>query len=83
MSAIKVVDYDPAWPALFAAQKLRILELTGDLLDEIHHVGSTSIAGLAAKPKIDIDAVLRLEKDIPEAVERVKALGDYTSHGDR
>lgn len=82
MSAIKIVDYDPAWPALFEAQRMRILELIGDLVEQIHHVGSTSVAGLAAKPKIDIDAVLLLEAHIPEAVERLKSLNDYTFHGD-
>lgn len=82
MSAIKVVDYDPEWPALFEQQRLRMLQLIGDLVEQIHHVGSTSIAGLAAKPKIDIDAVLLHEAHIPAAVERVKALSDYTFQGD-
>ena len=40
----------------------RILALLGDLIDEVHHIGSTSVPGLSAKPKIDIDAVLRSEK---------------------
>jgi hypothetical protein len=51
MSAIKVADYDPAWPGLFEEQRRRIMELIGDMVEGIHHVGGTSIAGLCAKPK--------------------------------
>jgi GrpB-like predicted nucleotidyltransferase (UPF0157 family) len=82
MSAIKVVDYDPAWPGLFENQKRRVLELIGDMVEDIHHVGSTSIVGLCAKPKIDIHAVLHRDALVAEAVERVKSVDDYTFHGD-
>jgi GrpB-like predicted nucleotidyltransferase (UPF0157 family) len=81
MNAITVLDYDPAWPVLFEEQKRRILELIGDTVNGIHHVGSTSVVGLSAKPKIDIDAVLR-NMMLAEAVERVKSLAFYTFHGD-
>jgi GrpB-like predicted nucleotidyltransferase (UPF0157 family) len=82
MNPIKVVDYDPAWPGLFEKQKRRILELIGDMVENIHHVGSTSIVGLCAKPKIDIDAVLRRDALVAEAIVRVKSVHDYTFHGD-
>lgn len=81
MSAIKVVDYDPAWPALFEAQRHGIRLMLGEMLDDIHHVGSTSVEGLCAKSKIDIDAVLRAHELIPEAIERVKPHG-YAFQGD-
>lgn len=82
MSAIQVIPYDNAWNERFEEERLRLSELIGDLLDEIHHVGSTSVHGLSAKPKIDIDAVLRGEAAIAEAVGRIKALPDLTFHGD-
>ncbi len=52
---VTVVDYDPAWPEMFAAERA-LLEpaLGGQLIGAIHHVGSTSVPGLAAKPVIDI-----------------------------
>jgi GrpB-like predicted nucleotidyltransferase (UPF0157 family) len=81
MNAIKVVDYDPAWPALFEEQKRTILSIVRDMVEDIQHIGSTSIAGLCAKPKIDIDAVLRGHELIPEAIERIKPHG-YAFHGD-
>jgi GrpB-like predicted nucleotidyltransferase (UPF0157 family) len=82
MNAIRVVDYDPAWPALFEAQKRRVSELLADMLEDIHHVGSTAIVGISAKPKIDIDAVLRSESILADAVERVKSVDEYTFHGE-
>ena len=82
MNAIKVVDYDPSWPALFAAEQSEILSLLCDLADEVHHIGSTSVPGLAAKPKIDIDAVLRPENMLPEGIRRIQAIGIYAYHGD-
>jgi GrpB-like predicted nucleotidyltransferase (UPF0157 family) len=82
MNAIKVVDYDPEWPALFAAEQSEILSLLGDLVDAVHHIGSTSVPGLAAKPKIDIDAVLRSEDKLPAGIRRIQAIGIYAYHGD-
>jgi GrpB-like predicted nucleotidyltransferase (UPF0157 family) len=81
MSAIKVVDYDPTWPALFEAQKRTILSIVGDMVEDIQHVGSTAVEGLCAKPKIDIDTVLRGHELIPEAIERIKPHG-YAFQGE-
>jgi GrpB-like predicted nucleotidyltransferase (UPF0157 family) len=50
---IKVVPYDSRWPKIFDSEK-KLLET---VLTEIHHIGSTSVPGLSAKPKIDIIAV--------------------------
>ncbi|MGN9909740.1 GrpB family protein [Phytohabitans sp. LJ34] len=54
---VVVVAYDPAWPALFAAEaRLLAAALPGTL--SIEHVGSTSVPGLAAKPVVDIVVVV-------------------------
>lgn len=82
MNAIKVVDYNPAWPGLFEEQKRRILELIGDMVANIHHVGSTSIVGLCATLKIYIHAVLHRDALVADAIVRVKSVHDYTFHGD-
>jgi len=58
-SLIKIAPYNPAWPGLFAAKAEKIQKALGDNFIAIHHVGSTSVPGLAAKPKIDIIAVVR------------------------
>ncbi len=52
---VRVVDYDPAWPARFAAERALLEETIGSwITGGIHHVGSTAVPGLAAKPVIDI-----------------------------
>ncbi|HEY3528748.1 MAG TPA: GrpB family protein [Nocardioides sp.] len=55
---IRVVEYDDRWPADFRRVAERIRAVLGDRALEIHHVGSTSVPGLPAKPVIDIDLVV-------------------------
>jgi GrpB-like predicted nucleotidyltransferase (UPF0157 family) len=45
---INVIPYDPLWPELFAEER-RLLEqvLEPWLADGVHHIGSTSVPGLA------------------------------------
>lgn len=51
---VLVLDYDPRWPALFAAEVQRIAPAFAEFAPRIEHIGSTSVTGLAAKPVIDI-----------------------------
>lgn len=51
---IELVNYDPAWPELFAREARRIAAVLGESALGIEHVGSTAVPGLAAKPIIDI-----------------------------
>jgi len=78
---ITVVDYDPAWPAIFERLHLRIADALGSLAVRIEHMGSTSVPGLAAKPIIDIDTVIRVASDLPAAIERLEAIG-YSHRGE-
>jgi len=50
----KITPYTPAWPARFLADKPLIASAFGDELIAMHHVGSTAVPGLAAKPEIDV-----------------------------
>jgi GrpB-like predicted nucleotidyltransferase (UPF0157 family) len=54
--AVRLADYDPRWPALFDAERRRILDQVGTLPLALEHVGGTSIEGMCAKPVIDIAA---------------------------
>jgi GrpB-like predicted nucleotidyltransferase (UPF0157 family)/GNAT superfamily N-acetyltransferase len=68
---IEVVPYDPNWPSAFEIEAKHIKETLGHNCIAIHHVGSTSVLGLAAKPKIDIIAVVRnlfFDKSLVEAI---------------
>ena len=79
--AIEVVPYDPAWPTAFAeihtelSEALRLVPVRA-----IEHIGSTAVPGLAAKPQIDIDVVVRRD-DLPAAVAALAAVG-YEHRGD-
>lgn len=46
--------YDPGWPGLFAALGRRLRTALGAAALRIDHIGSTAVAGLAAKPIIDV-----------------------------
>ncbi|KEA07094.1 GrpB family protein [Rhizobium rhizogenes] len=80
MRPIRLVDYDPAWPALFQSRSAAIAALLSCSAD-IHHIGSTSVPGLCAKPKLDIDAVLSSNEARINATEHLKKDG-YVFHGD-
>jgi GrpB-like predicted nucleotidyltransferase (UPF0157 family) len=51
---VQIVEYDPAWPAAFEAERRRLAPLLAGV--EIHHIGSTAVPGLDAKPIIDMIA---------------------------
>jgi GrpB-like predicted nucleotidyltransferase (UPF0157 family) len=60
--AIRIVPYDPAWPALAAAELGRITQAVGDVVARVEHVGSTAVPGLDAKPIVDLQlSVDRIE----------------------
>jgi GrpB-like predicted nucleotidyltransferase (UPF0157 family) len=74
---IQIVDYDPAWPQLFAREAARVQAALGDRIRMLEHVGSTSVPGLAAKPKIDMLLVVANSADEPTYVPPLEASG-YT-----
>jgi GrpB-like predicted nucleotidyltransferase (UPF0157 family) len=81
-SPVEIVDYDEAWPALFEQLARPVRDEVADLGAEVEHVGSTSVPGLAAKPVVDIDVVVRTADDVPVAIERLRSLG-YVYQGDK
>ena len=54
MHSVVLAEYDPTWPVAFHRESVRLLEAASGLLVGIHHIGSTSVPGLAAKPTIDM-----------------------------
>jgi GrpB-like predicted nucleotidyltransferase (UPF0157 family) len=56
---VVLAEYDPRWPALFEAEKKRILDVIGSRVLAIEHVGSTAVPGMPAKPVIDVMAGTR------------------------
>jgi GrpB-like predicted nucleotidyltransferase (UPF0157 family) len=78
---ITVAEYDPGWAKQFETLRSRIAPALGPLAAAIEHVGSTAVAGLAAKPIIDIDVVLRWRDDLGAAIKKLAPLG-YLHRGE-
>jgi len=79
---IEVVEYDPRWPGRFAQLSDRVWPACSDAgALAIEHVGSTSVPGLAAKPVIDLDVVVRSDADLPPVRAALERLG-YRFRGD-
>jgi GrpB-like predicted nucleotidyltransferase (UPF0157 family) len=72
---IAIVDYDPAWPLLFARENERIKSALGAKALSIQHVGSTSVPGLPAKPIIDILLVVESSADEKSYLPALEAAG--------
>ncbi len=72
---IQVVDYDPGWPRLFEREEKRIRGALGERVVMLEHVGSTSVPGLAAKPRIDMLLVVPDSSDEPSYVTPLEAAG--------
>jgi GrpB-like predicted nucleotidyltransferase (UPF0157 family) len=72
---IVLVDYDPAWPALFEREAARIRSALGDRALLIEHAGSTAVPGLAAKPRIDVILAVPNSADEPSYVPDLEAAG--------
>lgn len=51
---IVVTPYNPDWPHIFEKEASKIKEAIGSNCIAIHHIGSTSVPGLSAKPVIDM-----------------------------
>jgi GrpB-like predicted nucleotidyltransferase (UPF0157 family) len=60
LDPIKIVAYDERWPASFAHAQARVEEaLQSHLVGRVEHIGSTTVSGLAAKPIIDMLALIQ------------------------
>lgn len=70
-----IVPYDPDWLKLYQVEASALSELFSDELLAVHHVGSTSIPGIVAKPEIDIFVVLRSVDGIHAFDDGMEALG--------
>jgi GrpB-like predicted nucleotidyltransferase (UPF0157 family) len=64
-AVIAVVPYDPEWSRRFEAERALLERVLEPWLEGgVHHIGSTAIPGLSAKPIIDMIAGVR---DLEEA----------------
>jgi GrpB-like predicted nucleotidyltransferase (UPF0157 family) len=78
VSAIEIVDYNPDWPIIFEREKKKVLEVIGEKIYSVEHIGSTSIPDLGAKPIIDMMADVEDFSVAKKCIPGLKKIG-YTS----
>lgn len=72
---VRLAAHTPDWAALFAREQQRIALALGPLAHDVQHVGSTAVAGLQAKPIIDIAVAAGSAADVALCVLRLEAIG--------
>ena len=79
---VRVVAHDPTWSVKAEQEAHRLQNTLGDIVVAIHHIGSTAIPGIYAKPIIDIllevDELEHLDQRVP-AMEILgyESMGEY------
>ena len=76
-----LVQYDAEWPAEFAREATAIRAALVDLEIELHHIGSTAVGGLSAKPVIDILLIVSSLAVLDTSADRLVRLG-YEGRGE-
>ena len=85
---IQVVAHDPAWRGEFEAEARNITRALGDHVVRLHHIGSTAIPGIFAKPIIDflmeVENIVELD-DRSSVMEELgyEAMGEFGIPGRR
>ncbi len=62
---IQLVDHDPRWKEQFEAEAKLIKKVFGSEMVALHHIGSTAIPGIKAKPIIDMLGEVKDIQEVP------------------
>ncbi len=72
---VEVVPHDPNWQTAFEAESQLVAAALGTNLVVIHHIGSTAIPGIHAKPIIDLLVEVRNIQQVDASQFAMEALG--------
>jgi GrpB-like predicted nucleotidyltransferase (UPF0157 family) len=78
--AVRLLPHDPRWAELAGHEGARLVGAI-EPITEVHHVGSTSIPGIVAKPIVDLMAIVSDLAALDQSRPTVEALG-YAWHGE-
>lgn len=72
---VSLVPWTNNWEKEFLLEKERIQEVIGQNILAVHHIGSTAIKHLSAKPIIDIAIEVKEFQDGEKCVRALETLG--------
>lgn len=81
MKKVEVVPHDPQWRNAFETEAEHIDDALGDTIVAVHHIGSTSIPNIYAKPIIDLLVEVRNIAETDEYSSAMESLG-YEAMGE-
>ncbi|GKU77403.1 GrpB family protein [Paenibacillus sp. L3-i20] len=73
--SVIIEEYNKAWAVMYKQEKELILELLGEKVKAIEHIGSTSIYGLDAKPIIDFMVGVNELVEAEQFIEPLAGIG--------
>lgn len=73
--AVRLMPYNPEWAETGELIKKELSSVFSELIVELHHIGSTAVPGLKARPIIDIAVAVRDFKEIPKFYDTLSELG--------
>lgn len=79
--AVELVPHTEHWAARADAETARLAAALGPVLAKVHHIGSTAIPGIVAKPIVDLMPEVTSLDALDAARDRIVALG-YTWWGE-
>lgn len=81
MRRVSVSEYSETWPEKFAVEADKLRMVFGSEVITVHHIGSTAVPGLAAKPVIDLMPVVKTIESVDGFNEKMSTLG-YDAKGE-
>ncbi|MCB1646644.1 MAG: GrpB family protein [Pseudomonadales bacterium] len=75
MRTVTVVPHNPEWRAEYDAESHRILQALGPESITIHHIGSTSVSGIYAKPIVDMLGIVEDLASLDTRANEMEQLG--------
>jgi GrpB-like predicted nucleotidyltransferase (UPF0157 family) len=75
MNKVQVLPHDPKWQKMFEAESDRVMQALGKNAIAVHHIGSTAIPHIYAKPIIDLLVEVKEIAQVDEQNTSMEALG--------
>lgn len=72
---VELAQYDPLWPEKAREEAQAFGNALGSILLSVHHIGSTAVPNIVAKPVIDLIPVVSSLSELDACRGKVEALG--------